>query len=133
VRRVLAALADRPHVTQTVVTGNIPAVARAKVAAFDLDRYLDFEIGGYGTDDQVRATLVRLSRERSEAKHGRVFTEVLVIGDTPHDIEGALANGVTAIGVATGYSSAADLRAAGAHAVLDSLDDVEAALTLLAG
>ncbi|MEN3304602.1 MAG: phosphoglycolate phosphatase [Micromonosporaceae bacterium] len=131
-RQVLAALAARPHVTQTVVTGNIAAVAREKVGAFDLARYLDFEIGGYGSDDQVRATLVRLCRERSEAKHG-VFAEVLVIGDTPHDIEGAIANGVTAIGVATGRTSAADLRAAGAHAVLDSLSDVAAALAILAG
>jgi phosphoglycolate phosphatase-like HAD superfamily hydrolase len=130
-RQLLAALADRPHITQTVVTGNIPAVAREKTAAFDLARYLDFEIGGYGCDDQVRSTLVRLCRERSEAKHGQAFTEVLVIGDTPHDIEGALVNGVTAIGVATGRTSAADLRAAGAHAVLNSLADVDAALTVL--
>jgi phosphoglycolate phosphatase-like HAD superfamily hydrolase len=132
VAEVLAALATRPHITQTVVTGNIPALARVKTAAFDLARYLDFEIGGYGTDDQERATLVRRSRERAEAKHGQVFTEVLVIGDTVHDIEGALANGVTAIGVATGRTRAADLHAAGAHAVLDSLADVPAALTILA-
>jgi phosphoglycolate phosphatase len=133
VAQVLAALAGLPHIAQTVVTGNIPAVAREKVAAFDLDRYLDFEIGGYGSDDQIRATLVRRSRERSEAKHGKRFTEVLVIGDTPHDIEAALANGVTAVGVATGRTTAADLRAAGAHVVLDSLADVDAALAILAG
>jgi phosphoglycolate phosphatase len=131
VPQVLAALADRPHVTQTVVTGNIAAVAWEKTAAFDLARYLDFEIGGYGSDDQVRATLVRLCRERAEAKHGHVFAEVLVIGDTPHDVEAAIANGVTAIGVATGRTAAADLRAAGAHAVLNSLADIDAALTLL--
>jgi phosphoglycolate phosphatase len=130
---VLAALAARPHITQTVCTGNIPAVARAKVGAFGLADHLDFEIGGYGTDDQVRATLVRRCRERAEAKYGRPFADVLVIGDTPHDIEAALVNGVTAIGVATGRSTAADLRAAGAHAVLDSLVDLDAALALLAG
>ncbi|HKT00464.1 MAG TPA: HAD hydrolase-like protein [Rugosimonospora sp.] len=129
---VLARLAAYPHIAQTVVTGNIPAVARAKTAAFDLARHLDFEIGGYGTDDQVRATLVRRSRERAEARYGYPFGEVLVIGDTPHDVAAALANGVTAIGVATGASTAADLRAAGAHAVLDSLADVPAAVEILA-
>lgn len=129
---VLAALAGHEHITQTVVTGNIPVVARAKVNAFGMDQYLDFEVGGYGSDDQIRATLVRLSRQRSETKYGP-FAEVYVIGDTRHDIEGALANGVTAIGVATGRTSAADLRAAGAHAVLDSLADVPAAVGLLAG
>ncbi len=110
-------------------------MARAKLAAFDLARHLDFDIGGYGSDDQVRATLVRLCRERAEAKHGVRFAaaEVLVIGDTPHDVAGALANGVTGIGVATGRSTAADLRAAGADVVLDSLADVEAAVKILAG
>src|SRR5581483_1531842 len=130
---VLAGLAARPHIVQTVVTGNIPAVARAKTEAFGLARHLDFEIGGYGTDDPVPATLVRRARERAEGKFGHVFSSVVVIGDTPHDVEAALRNGVTAVGVATGRSSAADLRAAGAHAVLDSLADVPAALTLLAG
>jgi phosphoglycolate phosphatase len=129
---VLAALASHGHITQTVVTGNIPVIARAKVGAFDLDQYLDFEVGGYGSDDQIRATLVRLSLERSEAKYGP-FAEVYVIGDTRHDVEAALANEVTAIGVATGRTSAADLRAAGAHVVLDSLADVAAAVGILAG
>jgi phosphoglycolate phosphatase len=129
---VLAGLAARPHIAQTVVTGNIPAVARAKVAAFDLARYLDFEVGGYGCDDQVRAGLVRLCRHRAETKYGRPFAEILVIGDTPHDIEAALTNGVTAVGVATGGTAAADLRAAGAHVVLDSLADVPAVVELLA-
>ncbi len=130
---VLAALAGQPHVTQTVVTGNIRRVAWEKLAAFDLARHLDFEVGGYGSDNEERAPLVRVARERAEAKHGRRFDEVLVIGDTRHDIEGALANGVTAIGVATGRTSAAQLHAAGAHAVLDSLSDVDTVVKLLAG
>jgi phosphoglycolate phosphatase len=131
--QVLAALAARPHIAQTVVTGNIPVVAREKLAAFDLARHLDFEIGAYGTDDRIRAELVRLSRERAEAKHRTCFADVLVIGDTCHDVEAALANGVTAIGVATGSTTAADLHAAGAHAVFDSLADVEAVVAALSG
>jgi phosphoglycolate phosphatase-like HAD superfamily hydrolase len=130
---VLAGLAGHGHVTQTVVTGNIPAVARAKTAAFGLDRHLDFAIGGYGTEDQVRAGLVRRCRERAEAVRGQRYDEVLVIGDTPNDIEGALANGVTAVGVATGHSSVADLQAAGAHIVLESLSDTAGVVRLLAG
>lgn len=133
VPQVLAALAADPTLVQTVVTGNIAVIARAKVAAFGLDRYLDFSIGGYGSDDQVRAALVRLSRERAEVRYGAPFADVLVIGDTPHDIEAALVNGVRAIGIATGRTSSADLRTAGAHAVLDSLADVPAAVALLTG
>ena len=129
---VLAALAVRPDIVQTVVTGNIRPVAEQKLAVLGLSGVLDLDVGGYGTDDGSRATLVRRSRQRAEAKYGR-FAEVTVIGDTAHDIAGALACGVTAVGVATGSASAADLESAGAHLVLESLADVETVVGLLSG
>lgn len=130
VREVLTALAERPDVVQTLVTGNIPAVAAAKVAAFDLSWAFDAEIGGYGTDDTVRATLVRRSLQRAEAKYGHTFAAV-VVGDTAHDVAAALANDALAVGVATGGTSADALAAAGAHHVLADLSDVDAAVRLL--
>jgi phosphoglycolate phosphatase-like HAD superfamily hydrolase len=128
----VAALTARPDVVQTVVTGNIRPVAEVKLHTLGLASAIDFEVGGYGTDDGIRATLVRRSRERAQAKYG-AFDEVLVVGDTPLDVAGALANGVTAVGVASGGTSAADLKAAGAHHVLDSLADTEDVVRLLAG
>jgi phosphoglycolate phosphatase len=56
---------------------------------------------------------------------------VFVIGDTPYDIVGAKANGVRAVGVASGRSTAAELHAAGADAVLASLEDTDALVQLL--
>ncbi|GAA4462815.1 haloacid dehalogenase-like hydrolase [Phytohabitans houttuyneae] len=133
-REVLAALGTRPQVVQTLVTGNIRPVAVDKLAAFDLAAFVDFEIGGYGTDDVVRATLVRRSLERAAAKYGHAFapSDVIVVGDTVYDVTAALANGVTAVAVATGGTSAEALAAAGAHVVLDDLSDVEAVVDLLA-
>jgi phosphoglycolate phosphatase len=128
----LAAVGARPGVVQTVVTGNIRPVAEIKLEATGLTQGIDFEVGGYGTDDGVRATLVRLSWERARARYG-AFDEVLVVGDTPLDVAGALANGVTAVGVATGTSTAAELKAAGAHHVLDSLADTAEVVRLLTG
>jgi phosphoglycolate phosphatase-like HAD superfamily hydrolase len=130
VREVLAALAVSGHVTQTVVTGNIPAVAALKLAAFNLGWAFDADVGGYGTDDSVRATLVRRSRERAEAKYGTTF-DVVVIGDTVNDVDAALADGATVVAVATGQTSAEDLRAAGAHHVLPDLSDVDRAVQIL--
>ena len=132
VREVLAGLAGHPHVVQTLVTGNIAPVAAAKVAAFDLTWAFDAEVGGYGTDDSVRATLVRRSRERAQAKYGHDF-DAVVIGDTVHDVTAALANGAIAVGVATGSTGAGELAAAGAHHVLTDLSDVDDAVRLLAG
>lgn len=130
VRDVLSRLGDDPDVVQTLVTGNVPEVAEAKVAAFDLASAFDTEVGGYGTDDSVRATLVRRSLERAQAKYGEAFRPV-VIGDTVHDISAALANRALAVGVATGSTSMAQLALAGAHAVLPDLSDVDAAVRIL--
>jgi phosphoglycolate phosphatase len=130
VRDVLTRLGEDPNVVQTLVTGNVPEVAVAKVTAFDLAGAFDAEVGGYGTDDSVRATLVRRSLERAEAKYGERFAPV-VVGDTVHDVSAALANGARAVGVATGSTKMAELAMAGAHAVLPDLSDVEATVRIL--
>ncbi len=130
VREVLDVLGDDPAVVQTLVTGNVPEVAAAKVRAFGLADVFDTEVGGYGTDDSVRATLVRRSLERAAAKYGESFLPV-VIGDTAHDVTAALANGAFAVGVATGAAKMADLVLAGAHAVLPDLSDVDSVLRVL--
>jgi phosphoglycolate phosphatase-like HAD superfamily hydrolase len=132
VREVLDRLGADLGVVQTLVTGNVPEVAAAKVAAFGLSGAFDAEVGGYGTDDRVRATLVRRSRERAEAKYGGPLA-VVVVGDTEHDVTAALANDAFAVGVATGGTSAADLAAAGADVVLPDLSDVEAVVRILGG
>jgi phosphoglycolate phosphatase-like HAD superfamily hydrolase len=128
--QVLAALAGRPDLVQTSVTGNIAPVAHAKLAAFDLAALLDLTVGGYGDEHAVRAELVSASHRRARHRYGD-FAEVVVIGDTVHDIAAALACGCTAVGVATGPASIDELRAAGAHHVLDSLVDVQTVVDLL--
>jgi len=130
VREVLARLGKRADVVQTLVTGNVPQVAATKVAVFGLADAFDAEVGGYGTDDSVRATLVRRCLERAEAKYGERF-EPVVVGDTTHDVTAALANNALVIGVATGGTSMAELERAGAHAVLPDLSDVDAAITAI--
>jgi phosphoglycolate phosphatase len=94
-----------------------------------------FDIGGYGSDDGERATLVRRALGRARRKYGVAYppAQVFVVGDTPYDIADAKKNNVRAIGVASGRSTVADLHAAGADAVLASLEDTEAVVRLLLG
>jgi phosphoglycolate phosphatase len=132
VREVLDRLGHDPGIVQTLVTGNVPQVAAAKVDAFGLADAFDAEVGGYGTDDHNRATLVRRSRERAEAKYGETF-RLVVIGDTANDVRAARANGATAIGVATGQTTADEMAAAGADVVLPDLSDADAAVTAITG
>src|SRR5262249_29839439 len=126
----LAAIARLPGVVQTVVTGNIPTVARIKLAAFELDRFLDLEVGAYGPDDHVRGNLVGMARRRAGARYGVAFGAgaTLLIGDTPHDVTAARDGGARMVAVASGRFSAAQLREAGAPVVLPDLTDVTALL-----
>ena len=123
-QEVLAMFAADGRV-QSVVTGNIRSIAVTKLEAFGLDDFVDFEVGGYGDDGSDRAVLVRLAVDRAEAKYGYNFDaeHTIVIGDTPHDVKGALDNGALAVGVATGSSDMNELADAGAHLVLPDLLD----------
>lgn len=119
---------DGAHAVQSLVTGNIRPIAIAKLRAFNLADSIDFEVGGYGDDGHDRADLVRFARERAEAKYGTSFAgkRTFIIGDTPHDITGAHGAGAYAIGVATGGSSADELKAAGADLVVSGLTELDA-------
>ncbi|WP_394827117.1 HAD hydrolase-like protein [Pendulispora albinea] len=130
VKAALTALSTLPSVVQSLVTGNLPVIAGYKLAPFGLDVYLDMEIGGYGAMSAHRHDLVFDAMRNAAAKHGAPFapTSVVVIGDTVHDVEAALHHGAIAIGVATGHTREADLRAAGAHATFPDLSDTAAVL-----
>ena len=57
----------------------------------------------------------------------------VLIGDTPADVEGAHANGVRVIAVASGRSDEMTLRDAGAETVLPDLLDTELLVKLVRG
>jgi len=124
---VLAALATRAGVVQSLVTGNLREIAWHKLAAFDLHAHLDFDLGGYGSLSAYRPDLVQYAIEVAQARHGKPDS-VVVIGDTPHDIDAALAHDAIAIGVTTGRFDETTLRDAGAHFVLPGLSDTSAVL-----
>ena len=132
VSATLAAIAALPDVVQSLVTGNLSPIAAYKVAAFGLDAHLDLGIGGYGEVSEVRADLLGDALAKAAAKYGEFAPEsVFVVGDTPHDVEAALAHQTRAIAVATGRYDADELRTAGAHVVLADLTDTDAVLALL--
>ncbi|MEM9694455.1 MAG: HAD family hydrolase [Myxococcota bacterium] len=83
-------------------TGNVEAGARIKLARVDLaDR---FTFGGFGSDAEDRSELIRIGAERGASALGvpRDSCRVIVVGDTPRDIEAARAIGAEVVAVATG-------------------------------
>ncbi|KEI44377.1 HAD family hydrolase [Saccharopolyspora rectivirgula] len=131
--QALAHLASADGIAQTPVTGNLPEVAHHKLAAFDLQEHLDFGLGGFGHLSHHRHDLIADSVRKAEARTGRQIDagSVVVVGDTPHDVAGALRFGAVAVGVATGGHTEEELRAAGAHHVLPHLADTERVLGAL--
>jgi len=130
----VAALADgSTGPVQSVLTGNLRAIARVKLAALGLDRFLDLQVGAYGDDHEVRADLVPLARASAAAAYRADFggDATVLIGDTPLDVEAARLTGARSVGVASGGFTVAELAAAGADVVLPSLADTPAVLAAL--
>lgn len=132
VEDALKTLAADPAICSSVLTGNISANALVKLRAFGLDGLLDMAVGGYGEDSDDRARLVDAARARIHAAHGiPLVTPAVLIGDTPRDVRAAHDAKAHCIAVASGIHSVAELRTAGADAVVPDLTDTEGLLTLL--
>jgi phosphoglycolate phosphatase len=132
----LAAGQARGGVVQSVLTGNIRPLAEVKLGALGLARYLDLDIGAYGDAHEQRAELVSLARRAAAAAvYGADFggTATVIIGDTPFDVQAALAGGARAVAVATGGSTMDELAAAGPHAVLSDLADTGRVVAAILG
>lgn len=117
------------NVRQTVVTGNVRAVAEIKLNVFGLDTHIEWDAGAYGEEADLRPDLVALALSRSST----AAADAVLIGDTLADIEGAHENGVRVIAVATGRSSVTELREAGADVVLDDLTDANRLVKIVTG
>jgi phosphoglycolate phosphatase len=106
-----------------LTTGGVEAAAHMKLDRGGLNRFFTF--GGYGSDSPDRTELTRRALERAEKILGKPLDpkQVLVVGDTPLDIDAAHTAGAVALGVASGHYSADQLREAGADYVLESLEE----------
>ncbi|MGH7299063.1 MAG: HAD family hydrolase [Candidatus Rokuibacteriota bacterium] len=133
VATVVERLARVPDALLGLVTGNIEEGARIKLLPTGL--WPSFRVGAYGSDDMDRRRLPSLAARRAHALVGHAFApaDVVVIGDTPHDIDCARAFGATAIAVTTGQYPRADLLAEGPDHVFEDLRDVDQALAAVLG
>ena len=132
VRDALKAVSAQDGWVSSVLTGNIAANARVKLSAFDLDPLLDLPVGAYGADAVQRPDLVAVARERAHRlRDVRDDVHVVLVGDTPRDVEAALATGSGIIAVASGIHSREELAAAGASVVLPDLSDTAGLLGIL--
>jgi phosphoglycolate phosphatase len=106
-----------------LITGNGDGAAFIKLARGDLMRWFTF--GAYASAGVDRPEIVRQAIGRGEAMLGEDVPNdrIVVIGDTPRDVNAAHAAGATALGVATGHFDAAALKDSGADAVIESFEE----------
>jgi phosphoglycolate phosphatase-like HAD superfamily hydrolase len=127
----LATLEAREDVEIGLLTGNFQRGAAIKLGHFDLWRR--FAFGAFGDDHADRRALVPIALAEARRALGLDVppTRVIVIGDTPLDVDCAHAHGAIAVAVATGPFTAAQLRESQPDLVLETLEDVEALLSLV--
>jgi phosphoglycolate phosphatase len=135
---VLAALA-RPayagRVVQSLLTGNVPALARVKLGALGLTDHLDLSIGAYGDVSAVRSDLVPVARRQATDRYGTDYAgqATVLVGDTPSDVLAATVNGARSVAVATGSFTTGQLADAGADVVLADLSDTARVISAILG
>jgi phosphoglycolate phosphatase len=112
-----------------LATGNFGEAAGIKLQYYGIAGF--FEGGGFGEVSLDRSDVVAAAI-RAVGNRARP-ADIVVVGDTPHDITSALANGVTGVGVATGKFTVEELRDSGAALVYQDFADWRAAARELAG
>ncbi len=116
----------QPKALLGLCTGNLARGAELKLSSAGLWGF--WRCGGYGSDAEPRAEIVRTAWRRAQALGA---TEAMVIGDTPRDILAAHEAGLPACAVATGRWAVHDLAAHGAELVVKDFSDVDAAERML--
>ena len=125
---LIARLHARADVVLGLCTGNVERGARLKLSCTGL--WPRFRFGGYGSDAEPRADIVRAAWKRAQALGAK---SGLVIGDTPRDVSAAHEAGLPALGVATGRYSIEELLQCGADKVIADFSDADSSETLLLG
>jgi phosphoglycolate phosphatase-like HAD superfamily hydrolase len=122
VRELLEELASQP-VLLGLLTGNVRKGARAKLESLGL--WGHFPFGAFADDSPIRKELADVAVQRALKMTGRKFSgrEIVIIGDTEHDIRCGKHLGAKSIGVGTARSTAWELLEHGAdHAFADLSD-----------
>jgi phosphoglycolate phosphatase-like HAD superfamily hydrolase len=130
---LLEALDHEPGVTLALLTGNLEPTARLKLEPVGANRYFPF--GAFGSDHEDRYQLPRVALERARHAVEIAFEgpDVVIVGDSIHDVLCGRDLGVRAVAVATGRTSAEHLAEAGPDALLPDFSDTDATVAAILG
>jgi phosphoglycolate phosphatase len=123
----LGPIEARGEVAVGLLTGNFARGAEIKLGYFDLWRR--FQFGAFGDHHVNRRDLLPLAIDAADRAGAGRFSpsQVVIVGDTPADVDCAHAHGAKAIAVATGTYDEEALRKTGAEVVVSDLQNWDAA------
>lgn len=126
---LLDALEARKDIVLGLLTGNVEPGARVKLSAAGLDPDR-FRVNAFGSDHEHRPQLPAIAQRRASETLGLDIAgeRLIVIGDTPADIECGRSLGARAIGVASGHYTVEQLEAHDPYAVFPSLMNTQQVL-----
>lgn len=126
VRPLLERLAATDGVHLALLTGNLQRTGFGKLQAAGLDAF--FRFGAFGSDHADRYELPAVAVRRAREQTGRTFAgrDVVIIGDTEHDVGCGRGIGAFSVAVCTGRYGRADLAPHDPDVLLDDLSDADA-------
>ena len=131
VGELISAVAGHEACLLGLLTGNNKGGAAAKLDVFNLNPF--FQLGAFGDDARSRNALPAIAACRAFEQTGEKFTgkDIVIIGDTPRDIECAHHAGAYAIAVATGQYPREVLISYRPDALFDDLSDTQSVMEVI--
>lgn len=120
-------LATHNEAALGLLTGNFRETANLKLQAAGFDPSV-FQLGAYGGEAKERSDLPLLAIQRAYDLIGMMFTQhqIVIIGDTSHDVLCGESVGARSIAVLTGWEDRELIQAAGPDYLFEDLTDTKA-------
>ncbi len=120
-------LAEDKRAVLSLLTGNFEESGRHKLALPELNDY--FAFGAFADDADTRNALPAIAVQRAFERTGIRFTgkDVVIIGDTEHDVNCAKVLNSKCVAVATGHYTVSQLQSFNPDYTFENFADVEAA------
>lgn len=123
---------SRKNIPLGLLTGNVEEIGWEKLRLAGIDTY--FQFGAFGSMGLTRPDLIPIAANRASTTLNKIVTvsDLVVIGDTPLDIECAKIGGSYSIAVASGPSYPLEkLQNSGADLIIESMKETEKILKFL--
>lgn len=135
VRELLEALIEQPDAHVGLLTGNVEPGARLKLGHFGLVDYFDFSVSCFGSDSEDRYELPALALERAR----RILDpsiegdQLVIVGDSEHDVLCGRSIGARSVAVSTGWTSAEKLQSLAPDRLIPGFSSTSEVLEAIVG